>query len=37
MPQPDRPNFSPLGRVAFGLIGLVVIVMLLRFLGYISF
>lgn len=37
MAQPDRPNFSPIARVIFGVIALAVIVMLLRFMGYLSF
>jgi hypothetical protein len=33
MAQPDTPNFSTGGRIVFGLIAIVVIVSLLRFLG----
>jgi hypothetical protein len=33
MAKPDMPNFSIGGRVVFGLIAIVVIVALLRFLG----
>jgi hypothetical protein len=33
MAQPDMPNFSIGGRIVFGLIAIVVIVSLLRFLG----
>jgi len=33
--QPDTPNFSPIARVVFGVIALIVAVALLRYLGYI--
>lgn len=36
MAQPDRPNFSILGRIVFGIIALGMIYLLLRFLGYIA-
>jgi hypothetical protein len=32
--KPDRPNFSPIARVAFGVVALVVIVALTRYFGY---
>ena len=35
MAQPDRPNFTIVQRIAFGVISLAMIVMLLHFLGYI--
>jgi hypothetical protein len=34
MAKPDIPNFSIRGRVVFGVIVVVVIAALLRFLGY---
>ena len=34
MAKPDTPNFSPVARIIFGVIALVVIVTLLRYLGY---
>jgi hypothetical protein len=37
MAKPDRPNFSPLARVVFGVVAIAVIIMLLRFLGFLSF
>jgi hypothetical protein len=36
MAQPDRPNFSPTGRIIFGIIAVGVIYLLLRFLGFVS-
>jgi hypothetical protein len=33
MAQPDRPNFSVVGRIIFGIIAIVMIYLLLRFLG----
>jgi hypothetical protein len=35
MAQPDRPNFSILGRISFGIIAIAMIYLLLRFLGFI--
>jgi len=35
MAKPDRPNFSILGRIVFGVIAIVVIVTFLQFFGYI--
>jgi len=35
MAQPDRPNFSILGRVVFGVVAVAMIYLLLRFLGYV--
>jgi len=35
MAQPDRPNFSILGRVVFGAIAVGMIYLLLVFLGYV--
>jgi hypothetical protein len=35
MAQPDRPKFSILGRIVFGVIALGMIYQLLRFLGYV--
>jgi len=37
MAKPDRPNFSPIARVVFGLIAIVMIFALLRFFGVFSF
>ena len=34
MAQPDRPNFSILGRIVFGAVAISTIYLLLRFLGY---
>ena len=36
MAKPDRPNFSILGRIVFGIVALAVIVMLLAYFGYIG-
>ena len=35
MAQPDTPNFSPVARVIFGVIALIVIAALLRYLDYV--
>jgi len=35
MAQPDRPNFSILGRIVFGAIAVGTICLLLIFLGYV--
>jgi hypothetical protein len=35
MAQPDRPNFSIAGRIAFGVIAIGTIYVLLWFLGYV--
>jgi hypothetical protein len=35
MAQPDMPNFSLGGRIVFGLIAVIVIAALLRFLGFV--
>ncbi len=35
MAQPDRPNFSIVGRIFFGVVAIAVIYLLLRFFGYI--
>ena len=37
MAQPDTPNFSLAGRIVFGTIAIAVVIMMLRFLGYLSF
>jgi len=37
MHQPDIPNFSIPARIVFGVIAIVMVVLLLRFLGYVSF
>jgi len=34
MAKPDRPNFSLGGRILFGAVAIIVVVVLLRFLGY---
>jgi hypothetical protein len=33
MAKPDTPNFSIAGRIAFGVVALVMIVCMLRYLG----
>jgi hypothetical protein len=35
MAKPDTPNFSPVARVVFGVIALVVMAALVRYLGYV--
>jgi hypothetical protein len=35
MAQPDRPNFSILGRIFFGVVAVGTIYLLLVFLGYV--
>jgi hypothetical protein len=35
MAQPDTPNFSIAGRIVFGVIAVIVIAAMLRFLGFV--
>ena len=35
MAQPDRPNFTILGRIVFGIIAIAMIYLMLGFLGFV--